>query len=44
MKIEPRMRGFICLTSHPTGCEKNVSNQKSTKTEKTPSPDGTAKP
>lgn len=27
MVIEPRMRGFICLTSHPTGCEKNVSNQ-----------------
>jgi enoyl-[acyl-carrier protein] reductase/trans-2-enoyl-CoA reductase (NAD+) len=21
------MRGFICLTSHPKGCEKNVSNQ-----------------
>ncbi len=21
------MRGFICLTSHPAGCEKNVSNQ-----------------
>jgi enoyl-[acyl-carrier protein] reductase/trans-2-enoyl-CoA reductase (NAD+) len=21
------MRGFICLTSHPSGCEKNVSNQ-----------------
>lgn len=27
MVIEPRMRGFICLTSHPTGCEKNVMNQ-----------------
>ena len=27
MIIEPRMRGFICLTSHPTGCEKNVINQ-----------------
>ena len=25
--IEPRMRGFICLTSHPKGCEKNVLNQ-----------------
>jgi enoyl-[acyl-carrier protein] reductase / trans-2-enoyl-CoA reductase (NAD+) len=27
MIIEPRMRGFICLTSHPKGCEKNVFNQ-----------------
>jgi enoyl-[acyl-carrier protein] reductase / trans-2-enoyl-CoA reductase (NAD+) len=27
MIIEPRMRGFICLTSHPGGCAKNVSNQ-----------------
>lgn len=27
MKIEPRMRGFICLTAHPKGCEQNVLNQ-----------------
>ncbi|MCZ8227799.1 enoyl-ACP reductase FabV [Flavobacterium sp.] len=27
MIIEPRMRGFICLTSHPDGCEQNVKNQ-----------------
>jgi enoyl-[acyl-carrier protein] reductase/trans-2-enoyl-CoA reductase (NAD+) len=27
MIIEPRMRGFICLTSHPAGCEQNVKNQ-----------------
>jgi enoyl-[acyl-carrier protein] reductase / trans-2-enoyl-CoA reductase (NAD+) len=27
MIIEPRMRGFICLTAHPTGCAKNISNQ-----------------
>lgn len=27
MIIEPRMRGFICLTAHPKGCEKNVINQ-----------------
>lgn len=27
MIIEPRMRGFICLTAHPRGCEKNVQNQ-----------------
>jgi enoyl-[acyl-carrier protein] reductase/trans-2-enoyl-CoA reductase (NAD+) len=27
MIIEPRMRGFICTTSHPTGCAQNVKNQ-----------------
>jgi enoyl-[acyl-carrier protein] reductase/trans-2-enoyl-CoA reductase (NAD+) len=27
MIIEPRMRGFICLTAHPAGCEQNVKNQ-----------------
>lgn len=27
MIIEPRTRGFICLTAHPKGCEKNVINQ-----------------
>ena len=27
MIIEPRIRGFICLTSHPKGCEKNILNQ-----------------
>ncbi|MFL9482498.1 enoyl-ACP reductase FabV [Chitinophagaceae bacterium LWZ2-11] len=27
MIIEPKMRGFICLTAHPTGCEQNVLNQ-----------------
>ena len=27
MIIEPRMRGFICLTSHPKGCEQNIKNQ-----------------
>ena len=27
MIIEPRTRGFICLTSHPTGCAQNVKNQ-----------------
>jgi enoyl-[acyl-carrier protein] reductase/trans-2-enoyl-CoA reductase (NAD+) len=27
MIIEPRMRGFICLTSHPKGCAQNVKNQ-----------------
>lgn len=27
MIIEPRMRGFICLTAHPEGCEQNVIRQ-----------------
>ncbi|MFN5477173.1 MAG: enoyl-ACP reductase FabV [Sphingobacteriales bacterium] len=27
MIIEPRMRGFICLTAHPLGCAQNVVNQ-----------------
>lgn len=27
MIIEPKVRGFICITSHPKGCEKNVVNQ-----------------
>ena len=27
MIIAPRTRGFICLTSHPTGCEQNIKDQ-----------------
>ena len=27
MIIEPRTRGFICLTAHPAGCEQNVIDQ-----------------
>lgn len=27
MIIKPRVRGFICVTSHPTGCEANVLQQ-----------------
>ena len=27
MIIEPRTRGFFCLTAHPKGCEQNVLNQ-----------------
>ena len=27
MIIEPKIRGFICLTSHPKGCEQNIKNQ-----------------
>ena len=27
MIIEPKIRGFICTTAHPAGCEQNVINQ-----------------
>ena len=27
MIIEPKVRGFICVTTHPTGCEANVKQQ-----------------
>ncbi|WP_417552191.1 enoyl-ACP reductase FabV [Marinomonas fungiae] len=27
MIIKPKIRGFICTTTHPTGCEKNVLDQ-----------------
>lgn len=27
MIVEPRMRGFICLTAHPDGCAKSVEQQ-----------------
>ena len=27
MIIEPKTRGFICITAHPDGCEQNVLNQ-----------------
>lgn len=27
MIVEPRMRGFICLTAHPAGCEQSVKQQ-----------------
>ena len=26
MIIEPKVKGFICITAHPKGCEKNVLN------------------
>ena len=28
MIVEPRVRGFMCVTSHPTGCARNVQDQK----------------
>ena len=27
MIIQPKIRGFICTTTHPTGCEKNIQAQ-----------------
>ena len=27
MIIKPRIRGFMCITTHPTGCEANVKQQ-----------------
>ena len=27
MIIQPKVRGFICITAHPVGCEKNVLDQ-----------------
>ena len=27
MVIKPRVRGFLCLTAHPVGCEENVRRQ-----------------
>ena len=27
MIVEPKVKGFICTTAHPTGCEKNVLEQ-----------------
>ena len=25
--VKPRIRGFICTSAHPVGCEKNVQEQ-----------------
>ena len=27
MIIKPRVRGFLCITTHPKGCEANVKSQ-----------------
>ena len=27
MIIKPRVRGFLCIITHPTGCEANVKRQ-----------------
>jgi enoyl-[acyl-carrier protein] reductase/trans-2-enoyl-CoA reductase (NAD+) len=36
MIIKPRVRGFICVTTHPAGCEANVREQIDYVTEKGP--------
>ena len=27
MIIEPKIRGFVCVTAHPTGCARHVAHQ-----------------
>lgn len=27
MIIKPRIKGFVCITSHPTGCLENIRDQ-----------------
>ncbi len=27
MIIKPKIRGFICTTTHPTGCDLNIKQQ-----------------
>ena len=27
MIIKPKVRGFMCVTTHPTGCDQNIKNQ-----------------
>ena len=27
MIVEPKVKGFICTTAHPVGCEENVRRQ-----------------
>ncbi|MGY8791816.1 MAG: bifunctional NADH-specific enoyl-ACP reductase/trans-2-enoyl-CoA reductase, partial [Pseudomonadales bacterium] len=27
MIIKPRVRGFMCITTHPTGCDANINKQ-----------------
>ncbi|WP_341315608.1 enoyl-ACP reductase FabV [Paraburkholderia sp. IMGN_8] len=43
MIIKPRVRGFICVTTHPTGCEANVKEQIDYVTARGPIPNGPKK-
>ena len=36
--IKPRVRGFICVTTHPAGCEANVRQQIDYVRKRVPSP------
>ena len=36
--IKPRVRGFICVTTHPAGCEANVRQQIDYVRKQVPSP------
>lgn len=40
MVIKPRVRGFLCITTHPTGCDANVKSQIDYVTRNGPIPDG----
>src|SRR5580658_2897289 len=39
MIIEPRIRGFICITAHPLGCAQNVRDQAAYTLSQGPIPD-----
>lgn len=43
MVIKPRVRGFICVTTHPVGCEANVKEQIDYVTKSGPIPNGPKK-
>ncbi|MFP3802765.1 bifunctional NADH-specific enoyl-ACP reductase/trans-2-enoyl-CoA reductase, partial [Paraburkholderia sp. SIMBA_027] len=43
MIIKPRVRGFICVTTHPAGCEANVKEQIDYVTARGPIADGPKK-
>jgi enoyl-[acyl-carrier protein] reductase/trans-2-enoyl-CoA reductase (NAD+) len=43
MIIKPRVRGFVCITTHPTGCEANVREQIETVVSRGPIEGGPAK-
>ena len=40
MVIKPKVRGFLCTTTHPTGCLENVRRQMSHVQAKGPIPEG----
>ncbi len=44
MIIKPRTRGFMCITTHPTGCDVNVKNQIDYIKSQKPLPEGNGAP